>query len=103
MLEGALHRPFLRTFRGVGIFSVARQASCVCAAASALALQLARTSVLHAKEALVLRDSIHGIVVEEAAWRPAWPVTHRVPWSHCEHEEIRPRGGGKKRTRNEFG
>ena len=67
----------------------------LCAAAWALALQLARTSVLHAKEALVLRDSIDGVVVEEAAW-PAMGTL----WGH---EEIRPRGGGKKRTRNEFG
>ena len=88
VLEGAgvLHRPFLRSFRGVGIFSVARHVFAQQLGAWALALQLARTSVLHAKEALVLRDSIHGVVVEEAK----------------NNEEIRPRGGGKKRTRNEF-
>ena len=58
---GVLHRPFLRNFWGVGIFSVARHVYAQQLWLWLCSLQLARTAVLHAKEALVLRDSIHCI------------------------------------------
>ena len=69
MLEGAgvLHRPFLRSFRGVGIFSVARHVFAQQLGLWLCSLRELPFSMQKKPSSFVLRDSIHGVVIEEVA------------------------------------